>query len=630
MNFKKKHLALNCLAVLGIMSIAAPALAVNVQDPTIFELGPGNADDESGVTNILGNSVDTGPDWADLFTVTEGVVSVNASAVTSFGGSAAAFVQDDVSAGSLVDRTVYAGKTSDKNNFLIADWDWGTSSVPAKDDITNAYTYSKFVNGHKIIYAGAEREDPSGSSHIDIEYFQFPVSLDEEPPCNDDATDPNSCLFEGTKTPGDILVSMEFRNGGALGSVEIRRRNLANNGYDLLYVLEGEGCNPADSHPLNTICAYNNASSISGADWPNYDNHAAQITYLPARAFTEFGIDITEMLGGTTPCFSTVQVKTRSSPSFTAELKDFALSSFEECVAHINTEIYKGATRVADDYTSPYPWFDPSAVSAGDVIYDKAIVTGIQNGPAPTGNVRFERYSSQNCSGTPSEQVVALSASSPYVAQSTNFTTTKAAVSYKAYYLGDSNYLAGPEGYHAASRCEQLPVNAGSVTISTVIKVPGDGSVMGEAIDIGDNSTSGFDVLDEVTLQGNLGFDPTGSVTFFKYQTGNCSGPSTTETVAFSADTDPNNTGTKVVVSSIHDLNTGAADQAGSFLSYQAVYSGDVNYEPVFSTTCEDLCAYDKGKTLTSEPSITLPATASTTAKKKATRKSKSQAKKTW
>lgn len=72
---------------------------------------------EANVANILGDGVATnGPDWADLFNVTNGVVTVNQSAVASFGGSAAAFVKDDLSAGSLTDNTVYAGKTSDKNS----------------------------------------------------------------------------------------------------------------------------------------------------------------------------------------------------------------------------------------------------------------------------------------------------------------------------------------------------------------------------------------------------------------------------------------------------------------------------------------------------------------------------------
>jgi hypothetical protein len=75
-----------------------------------------------------------------------------------------------------------------------------------------------------------------------------------------------------------------------------------------------------------------NGGSIDGGDWPNFDNHGGTITNLQTNAFTEFAIDVTAALGFT-PCFSTIQVKSRSSQSFTATLKDFSLQAFQSCVA---------------------------------------------------------------------------------------------------------------------------------------------------------------------------------------------------------------------------------------------------------------------------------------------------------
>ena len=43
-----------------------------------------------------------------------------------------------------------------------------------------------------IIYSGFERIAPEGDSHIDIEFFQNPVALDEAVPCNDPGTDVDS------------------------------------------------------------------------------------------------------------------------------------------------------------------------------------------------------------------------------------------------------------------------------------------------------------------------------------------------------------------------------------------------------------------------------------------------------
>src|SRR5207249_2711162 len=112
----------------------------------VFELGPGAANGdgtgESGVTNIRGDgSASNGPDWADIMT------SGGAFNPSSGFDGEGAFLKDDVSAGSFVDRTVYSGGPGDKNSDIIADWTWATSSVPAKDDITNAYAYTKTVTG---------------------------------------------------------------------------------------------------------------------------------------------------------------------------------------------------------------------------------------------------------------------------------------------------------------------------------------------------------------------------------------------------------------------------------------------------------------------------------------------------
>ncbi len=95
----------------------------------------------------------------------------------------------------------------------------------------------------------------------------------------------------------------------------------------------GQGCNGED-----TICAFNNGVAINGGPWPNFDRGGAVITELPANAFTEFGVNVTELLGAN-PCISTFMGKTRSSQSFTAELKDFSgPAGFNICGASIDID----------------------------------------------------------------------------------------------------------------------------------------------------------------------------------------------------------------------------------------------------------------------------------------------------
>src|SRR5262249_42508504 len=158
----KKKTTIGVALTVAFALAAGVATVLAVHDDNLFELGPGLGNDgtttgpEAGVTNILGDTVSTnGPDWADIFPNNTGTFVPG-----SFGGNGA-FVKDDVSAGSATDRTVYSGGPGDKNKDPISDWTWTTSSVPAKDDITNAYAYVKTAsNGHLILYAGIEREDP--------------------------------------------------------------------------------------------------------------------------------------------------------------------------------------------------------------------------------------------------------------------------------------------------------------------------------------------------------------------------------------------------------------------------------------------------------------------------------------
>jgi hypothetical protein len=122
---------------------------------------------------------------------------------------------------------------------------------------------------------------------------------------------------------------MDFVTGGAIGSISIHEWN----GSEYIQVgsSTGEGCNPAD-----TICAFNNGGLINGGPWPNLDRTGNEVTTLEQNAFTEFGVDVTA-LEGSTPCISTIMGKTRSSQSFTAELKDFAgPTSFPICSAAIS------------------------------------------------------------------------------------------------------------------------------------------------------------------------------------------------------------------------------------------------------------------------------------------------------
>ncbi len=304
------------------------ASAVHLNDQ--FELGPGIPSDEGGLTDILGDGIAAdGPDWGIIPGPTpDGVFDGSGDVV--FPGAIAQFLADDLAQGGAVDTTTYSGAGgSNKNSDPISAWHWATGNVPAKDDLSNVYAYATLYQGHLIIYVGFERISSNGDSHIDLEFFRDNVRLNQTPPCTVAA-----CDWLGNRTVGDIIVSMDFQNGGAFGTMTVREWD--GTAYQLVASITGEGCNAASgSLAADVICGFNNDGPIDGGPWPNYDSHGHVITTLPTNAFTEFGVDITA-LEGETPCLTSVLGKTRSSQSFTAELKDFAgPAGFPLCSANI-------------------------------------------------------------------------------------------------------------------------------------------------------------------------------------------------------------------------------------------------------------------------------------------------------
>ncbi len=348
-------IAMLVAALFFVPYIHYPAGAVHTS-PTFFELGPFPFPQvlpktASNTANIdCGDSGTTGIDWGRPTgsSLTCNIFGAGGVPVLGFqGGVFAVFDRDDTSQASSLDRTTYSGAgSSNKNNdpisaadcaargILPADckpWQWDSGNVPAKDDLVNTYAYFKIDgSGHMIVYAGVERLAPEGDSHIDIELLQSAISIvDPNPsgapllPCNDPGSDPTPCQWDGIRTDGDLIVSMDFLQGGALGTVTVHE--WLGNGYvePPIISLTGEGCNPAaGSIPADTICAFNNGAPIDGGEWDNFDRHGAVITTIPTNGFSEFGFDIFNLLGEN-PCISTFLPKTRSSQSFTAELKDF-------------------------------------------------------------------------------------------------------------------------------------------------------------------------------------------------------------------------------------------------------------------------------------------------------------------
>jgi hypothetical protein len=311
-----------------------------------FQLTGGGA----GATPINAFEIDDGNiaeggaaplDWASLFGRTSPngpVVSKNAP-----GFIATSFSEDSMKADTLPvppctggtgDLTVFTSGGSDKNGDAINTWTYESGSIPpSSNDLTNVYAAAKDDAGHKIFYFALERSNTNGSSHVDFEFLKAPMSL------GGGAKDNNGCPsgnFVGSRTVGDILLSLNYENGGNVGIEDVRVWD--GNSYEI----------PGGGLAGKIGLFQNDNDPIACGDWRCRNDSGGVITQLATDAFTEGYIDATAL--GVTGCFSTFNAKSRSSHSYTSELKDFALGNFNTCDANISITP-NGVNEVGDAHT---------------------------------------------------------------------------------------------------------------------------------------------------------------------------------------------------------------------------------------------------------------------------------------
>ncbi|MDR7133242.1 hypothetical protein J2X06_000426 [Lysobacter niastensis] len=336
----------------GLLSVA---LAINPATPLEID---GNANDDAG----------GGTDWA---------------AELPLNGPGETFIIDQVPP--LGTETFFQGGGSkDDNNPTKWGNNTGTATNPNKNNITNAY--AKAINvqfpasdqpghpavphDHLIIYFGADRFDNEGDAALGFWFTQNEIKI-------------NGNGFTGDHTDKDILVQVDYVNGGARAEIQVFKwqgdgtgthgspkvlKELAFGGADGVTV-----CNAASpSAPANTACATTNEFEIDEF-WAFVPNDPSPPNKMPARSFFEGGIDITTLIGPV--CFSSFLAETRSSHSETAQLKDFALGNFDLC----NVKVTK-----ACDTTSPV------YIPGTDLFKTEHVVTISNDGFGSVFDVQFQ------------------------------------------------------------------------------------------------------------------------------------------------------------------------------------------------------------------------------------------------
>jgi hypothetical protein len=207
-----------------------------------------------------------------------------------------------------------------KFNDYVSDLKWFTNSAPDKNDINNAlYHVSRDGSNNQWIFISGDRLSTNGTSYIDFELLQGTITP------NDDGTFTGTPVDTkangGGRTKNDIIISMEYTNGGSKPNV-----------YIYQWMLSGTKW----SYQLVTLTSLPDLASNAFAETnrtgiePNLPYLAFGGNTYQQFAFVEAAVNITYLLTALTggdSCaglnIQTLWVKTKASAASTAALKDF-------------------------------------------------------------------------------------------------------------------------------------------------------------------------------------------------------------------------------------------------------------------------------------------------------------------
>jgi hypothetical protein len=341
-----------CLGTAGML--AADQV---VDDPAIFELD-GNAQVNAGTLT----------DWATGTTK-------NPSAV---------FVPDASNASIFTQ-----GGSKDTNG--VNKWRWTTGAVPDKDDIADAFALAKNVSGQLLVYFGADRIANSGDANAGFWFFKELVKADGP-----------GGTFTGHHSDGDVFVVAAFTSGGTTSSIDVYKWSCTgglteadcdNSGSLLLVSNEGAAvCTPSISS--HTACAIANTGPVT-APW-SYTPKIGSAGIFPTATFFEGGINVAHELGSSNACFASFMVETRSSTAVTAQLKDFAVNSFESCGGTI-TKLCPQVTLNLTGTAFKYQFGGKVENTGGAPLYDVTVAATFPNDSLTT--VKLSNSNAVTCGG---------------------------------------------------------------------------------------------------------------------------------------------------------------------------------------------------------------------------------------
>ena len=202
-----------------------------------------------------------------------------------------------------------SNKVSDNPNS----YNWVVGSVPQKDDIGNGYVhFSVDGSGNRWVAVGGDRRAINGDSYIDFEFLQNGLNK------NSDGTFTAPGPDSG-RTVGDFLLTIELTQGGSAAQFFAQKWLRDSSGGVQLNTFSYHDIT-GSLPPLTAFVAANIDSAVV-VPWGAFGS-----TTYGINQFGEAVANVTALTNsGNDPCiaFQTVFIRTKSSQSATAELKDF-------------------------------------------------------------------------------------------------------------------------------------------------------------------------------------------------------------------------------------------------------------------------------------------------------------------
>lgn len=310
------------------------------------------------------------------------------------------------------DSTVFA--MSNKNGGSPALWTGAIEgNIPQKNDILDIMVHVRRLgssNYHTVadslyFIGGIAIEATSGSRYFDFELYQTDIfynrSTQKFTGYGPDAGH-TSWQFDpvtgGVTIPGDVIFSAEFGGSGLedlVARIWVHKDalliNSPNFNWDGTFDGEGSGASygyagirPKNGNAFyygiqNSVATYGGPFKVVRRDDSVVDNYVANQFLEFSVNMGTLGLDPINLMGGGSQCdmpFRRILVKTRSSASFTAELKDF-IGPFD-FFNFDATEAYADIPMICGDETvstlsvinplpsSIYSWYTPN----GNIISD--------------------------------------------------------------------------------------------------------------------------------------------------------------------------------------------------------------------------------------------------------------------